>query len=101
MEFDVLYSCHSCDFKTHIISEMREHVKNEHKVKQRSAEDLVWHVANEWADGLCNAKIWMMNVRDGIATFNEAMLAIQKDIDHSRRVSEKTVLMIEEMKDGC
>jgi hypothetical protein len=78
---------------------MREHVKTKHGVKPKTSDDLIWHVANEWADGLCNAKIWVMNVQDGTSTFETALSAIQYDITHARKVSEDTVLKIKEMKD--
>lgn len=101
MEYDVWYTCKECDFGTPLVSQMREHSKSMHDIKPPAPEDMVWHVANEWADGLCNAKVWMENVRDGISTFEEALLAIQSDIDHARKVDEATVLKIKEMKNGC
>ena len=97
MEFDVWYSCHSCKFGTHLVTEMREHVKNEHSVAPIKPEDLLRHVMNEWADGLCNAKVWMENVRDKISTPEEALAAIKSDIAHARQVSADTVLKIKEM----
>lgn len=100
MEYDVWYTCKECDFGTPLVNQIREHAKSVHGIKQPTPEDMVWHVANEWADGLCNAKVWMENVRAGISTFEESAFAIQADIVHARRVSEKTKQMIKEMKNG-
>ena len=45
------------------------------------------HLANEWADAATNGPQYLKNVRDGICTFDEALLGLKGDIEHCREVS--------------
>ena len=42
------------------------------------------HAANEWADAATNGLQWLRNVRDGISTTEEAIVALQSDIVHAQ-----------------
>ena len=44
------------------------------------------HIANEWADELCNAKVALNNVRDGIVSIDEAGADVQRGIDLCRKL---------------
>lgn len=46
------------------------------------------HQANEWADAATNGPQWIKNIRDGISTVDEALVAIKSDIDRCRRLSK-------------
>lgn len=42
------------------------------------------HAANEWADATCNALQGVRNIRDGIATHDEVIADLERQIAHCR-----------------
>lgn len=42
------------------------------------------HMANEWADMACNAIVWVRNIKDGIATPDEALENLTVNVKHCR-----------------
>lgn len=44
------------------------------------------HVANEWADGLCDARVGLSNIRDGIETVDALINRVDDSIKHCREV---------------
>lgn len=45
------------------------------------------HQANEWADTATNGLQWLRNIRDGISTVDEAIAALESDINYCRLVA--------------
>ena len=51
------------------------------------------HQANEWADTATNGLQWLRNIKDGISTVDEAIVAMESDIKYCRLVAANAELM--------
>lgn len=49
------------------------------------------HIANEWADELCNASAGVQNIQDGIQTAPEVRAHIQRGIERCRALGPESV----------